>query len=695
MFLWQKFNYELKFLESEEDFNYFLEDIGKEKPKIVAFDTETTGLDFVTDKPFLLGIGFTKRIYIYEPSKERNNLMYGCFKKDNPHYFLAHNAKYDYHMMRNFGSPIPEYINIGDTLALARITEYVDSMSSISLENLGINLVSPNSKFAGRVIKEHLNKIDRERYKIIKDYVRENIKDISYSNFKDNFYDKYVPYVGFPYEEHILEIKKLAPKANYLDSYIENPKLMINYLADDIVLVLEVFDKLKDVLDAVDFERKTWHRENQLVRTVGDFEINGLRADIGYLVTSRKKVKDYIERTYLKLNKLTGMQFKVGQHAVIKKMFATRYKIGMIKTDDEALNEIIKHYTGEVVEVASYISELRTLDKWMSTYIDGMLKRIVNGRVYTDINNSGTNTGRVSSDLQQQPKDPIKDRDGEELFHPRKVFINDEDSTNFFIDFSNMELRVQAYYTLLTSEGDLAMCQAFMPFKCFNVITEEPFSPRKDVDDWNSGIWVHPDGTPWKKVDLHSETTKKAFPEIKEDNPLFEDYYRQLGKRANFLKVYGGGQKLLMDVLKVSETIAKALNNGFYEAFPKVRDYQNWVDKQILSYGFVTNLLGRRYYFNDTKFSYKGYNYLIQGSCADYVKLKEIELSKFLEKYESKMIMPVHDEIIFSIKNGEEHIVPELKKIMEDSKIMMPWLPMVADVSFSKTNWAEKEKYNA
>jgi DNA polymerase I-like protein with 3'-5' exonuclease and polymerase domains len=695
MFLWQKFKYSLEFLNTLEDFEKIREDIKKEEPKIIGFDTETTGLDFFKDVPFLVGIGFAKRLYVYEPSIEKNDFLYKILKESPPHYFLAHNAKYDYHMMRNFGSPIPDFINIGDTLALARITEYVDNLSSMSLENLGISLVNPESKFAGKVIKEHLNLINKERYKLIKQYVKDNIKDISYTNFKDNFYDKYVPYVNFPYEEHILKIQQIAPKANYYDSYVEKPNLMINYLADDIVLVLEVYKALESILDVVDHNRTTWHRENQLIRTVGDFEINGLRADINYLVNSRYSVKNYIDDTYKKLHNLVGKEFKVGQHAVIKKIFATQYKIAMTKTDDDALNEIIKYYEGDAVKVATYISELRTLDKWMSTYIEGMLKRVYQGRVYTDINNSGTNTGRVSSDLQQQPQGALKDREGVELFHPRKIFINDEGHTNFYIDFSNMELRVQAYYTLLTSDGDTAMCQAFMPFKCVNSITGEYFSPRKDVKEWNSNVWVYEDGTPWTKTDLHSETTMKAFPKISKDDPLFKTYYRELGKRANFLKVYGGGSNTLMNALKIDEDTAKALSNGFYEAFPKVRDYQKWVERQILSYGFVTNLLGRRYYFNDTSFAYKGYNYLIQGSCADYVKLKEIELSQFLSKYKSKILMPVHDEIIFSIKQGEEHIIPELKRIMEDVEVMMPWLPMVAEVSISHTNWAEKEKYNA
>lgn len=78
--------------------------------------------------------------------------------------------------------------------------------------------------------------------------------------------------------------------------------------------------------------------------------------------------------------------------------------------------------------------ELRTLDKWLSTYIDGKLNAVVNGRIYTDINNNGAVSGRVSCDMQQQPKEGLKDRDGNELFHPRRAFICDEGYKLFFID---------------------------------------------------------------------------------------------------------------------------------------------------------------------------------------------------------------------------------------------------------------------
>lgn len=693
MFLWQKLKYKLIFLDNPESFEALNKSFTEESPNIVAFDTETTGLHIIKDKPFLIGFGFHDKIYIYEQEKWRNDFLYSLVKRPHVGYFIAHHAKFDYHMMKNVGSPIPKGIKIADSLALARITDYVDSLASIGLEHLGATLVDPESKFAGKVIKKHLEEINKSRRLLIKKYVSENIKNISYTKFNELRRNK-VQFVDTDLDKHFDKVDELAPAANYLDSYIEKPGLMINYLADDVVLVLEICKVLLPILDEVDKDRKTWHRENELIRVVGDMERIGMRADINYLLSSRLRVMDYKERLYEKLHSITDLKFTVGQSKVIKEMFANKYKIGMLATDENALEEVCSVYDGDAVTVAKLILELRTVEKWLSTYINGMLNRIYHGKVYTEINNSGASTGRVSSDLQQQPKEGLKDSAGNELFHPRKIFINDDGYRNFYIDFSNMELRVQAQYTLYTSDGDLNMCRAFMPFKCYDSVTGEMYDLVKDKKRWNEPVWVYEDGTPWTKLDLHTETTKKAFPNIDPDSQEFKEHYRSLGKRANFLKNYGGGKGALIVKLKITEDVADALNRGYYQAFPKVLDYQRWVDNKVRTYGNIENLMGRRYYFQDTNFSYRGYNYLIQGSCADYVKEKEIELFRFLEPYQSRMVMPIHDEIIFSIKRGEEHIVPKLKAIMEDADIIMPQVPMVAEVEYSETNWAEKESWN-
>lgn len=690
MYLWQKYKYITKFLRTNEDFVEMVRVAEREKNNITvfAFDTESTGLHIIKDIPFLVGFGFSNYIYVYEPTKEYNEVLYNTIKRLDKR-LIGHNTKFDYHMMRNFGSPSPKDIRFGDTMTIARLTSYVDSQESLSLENLSKKHLDSEASFGSKAIKEHLNRLNGERLKKIREYVKGLNIGISYTEFMTK-YKARVQFVENELDEYFNYVNENFPEVNYRDVYIDKPTIMINYLYDDIVMTLELYKLMTPVLDVVDVGRKTYLREAELIPVVADYESIGFNIDIDYLLKSRLRVMDYEKELYERLWEVSGANFRVGQHAFIKDLFASNYKIGMYKTDVAALEEIkdSKDYPIEARETAKYIVELRTISKWLSTYIEGKLNSVYNGKLYTNINNTGAVTGRVSSDLQQQPSSPLLTLEGVELFHPRKPFINDEGYTNYYVDFSNMELRVQAYYTLLTSDGDMNMCRAFMPFECVSMLTGEKYDPEKDIDRAYSGEWIDENDEPWTPLDLHTATALKAFPEASPSDPDFK-HYRDLGKRANFLKNYGGGKGAIMTQLGVDNDTAEALDNGYYSAFPKVLDYQKWVEESIRKYGYVENLYGRRYYFEDNRNSYRGYNYLIQGSCADFMKAKQIELSEFLKGFESKMLMPIHDEIVFKIKHGEEFIIDELARIMQDAKAVIKKVPMTVGIDKTLTNWAE------
>jgi DNA polymerase-1 len=177
------------------------------------------------------------------------------------------------------------------------------------------------------------------------------------------------------------------------------------------------------------------------------------------------------------------------------------------------------------------------------------------------------------------------------------------------------------------------------------------------------------------------------------DHPEF-DHYRKYGKIANFLKNYGGGIGAIMDQLSVTEDIAKALDEGYYKAFPAILDYQKWVTDNLFKYGYIENRFGRRYYMQNSRLFYKAINYVIQGGCADLLKDRQIAVEDFLKyhKLKSKLLLPVHDEIQILIHKDEEHVVSQIKKIMQDVDQYMPNIPMICDVEKTDTNWAEKYK---
>lgn len=693
MFLYQKFAYNYKHIETDYDLQELLDTIAQVKPEIVVYDTETTGLNIMKDKPFLMSIGFEKHVYTLEPKPQWVNKIWSALKSIE--YLVAHNAKYDYHMMINNGTPIPEEIRLADSMIVARLTEYADSMDGIGLDDIGIKYVDKEAKFASQVIRQHVNQINRKRLTYAKTELKKYLKDdgSKYTVTEVmNAYHNRIRFTDTPFAPIFRFIDEVYTTPNYKDSYLENPNLMLSYASDDIVIVLEYLRKVLPTLTMTDPNLNTFKRECELIRVVGDIERVGLPADILYLLSSRDKVKKYIDNRYNKLKELTGIEFTSGQHKVIMKYFMDIHQIYMTSADIKALEDITQRFEGVPKDVASLIIELRTLDKWLSTYIEGMLDRIVDGRIHTNINNAGAITGRVSSDLQQQPKEPLLDDEGNELFHPRRVFLNDLNARTFYFDFSQMELRVQAHYTLMLGDGDLNLTRAFIPYKYKSMLTGEEY--KYPYDDWKSGEWIDDDGQFWKPTDLHSATTLQAFPDLKLDDPNF-GHYRSLGKRANFAKNYGAGWAKLMDALKVSEDVAKALDNGYNKAFPKVRDYQRWVDKQLQLYGYVENLYGRRYYVSSSNNFYKGYNYLIQGSCADMMKLKEIEIANFLKKnnLKSKMILVIHDEVQISIPKDEEWIVPHIKTILDDNHNVINTLPMICDVEVTNKTWADKEDF--
>lgn len=753
MFLYQKLKYDYKHIDITNKREAVIE-LGNilkraseiDKPPFIFFDTEATGLNTMKAEPFLVSIGFAKTVRTFDYDKQIVELLWKIYEMSKVQQipdFLglgAHNCKFDYHIVWNGGAKIPDSIKLFDSITVARLTEYADEKESMSLEHLGSKYVDENSKFAGKVIKDIIKKINKQRredlrlaimnefpndgfFTVLKSGKRKGTSKLT--EIIDNYEKKRVQFIDDD-NKYYNFIDTVYKPANYKDAYEADPELMRSYAADDAVIAIEYLNKAIVALRNVDEGLRVFNREGELIKVVAEMEKNGLKVDVDYVLSSRKKVIAYKDLLYFELGMITGEDFTVGQHEVIKRLLLSKYSIKTDKTDEKALKYIRDKATGEVIDVVNLILELRTIDKWLSTYIDGKLNEVINGRIHTDINNNGAVSGRVSCNMQQQPKDALLDRDENELFHPRKMFIPDEGHNLVFIDESQMELRVQAFYTVLTApEPDYKMCRAYMPYKCWHYQTKEPFDYKnkehirykwKEVRDdcppintfregleealkegWS--VWEDENGH-WRPTDLHSETASHAFPEFNKLDPIADKKkwkgYRNQAKTCNFLKVYQGGVLALQETIECSREIAEALDSAFYKSFPKVKDYQNWVNQQASLYGYVENLYGRRYYMNDSKWFYKLCNYLIQGSCADMVKLFQIKIHNFIKEnnLKTKMLLPVHDEIIFLVPHGEEKYVRDFQAIMEDVTDVITYLPMVAEIEYSSTNWKEKKGWD-
>lgn len=689
MFQYQAKLYNFTVISDDFQFHMAMQEMRNAKPDVATIDTETTGLDFLKDVPFLIGAAYDRQVFVFEPTEKRMAQFYETLSTIN--YVFAHNAKYDYHILLNYGVVFPKGFRLSDSLVVARLTEYTDNDdTSISLETLGEKYISETAKFAGSVIKEQLKQIKAERRNAAKKILKASLKRGQTLTPIMEAYDSRIQFLPEEYPEEFAILDANYKEPTYEDAYKANPDIMRSYLADDCVILLEYLRIAIPVLNHVDPDYKVFNQEQALIPVVADMERTGMRIDVDYLIASHHKLRSYISARYEVLWNTTMRKFSVSQHAEIKKYFLEVHSIALEKTDKKTLKAIRGIYNHTVTDVVNIILELRTLDKWISTYVDGMLNRVRNGRIHSWINNQGAITGRVSSDMQQQPKEALEDVDGNELFHPRRAFINDEGARTFYFDYSQMELRLQAHYTLKVADGDTNLCRAFMPFQCTNA-EGQSFVYKTTSQD---GVWFTETGEVWKKTDLHSVTALKAFPHITRDHPNF-DHYRRLGKVANFLKNYAGGKEAIMEQLDVDEDMAMKLDQAYYEAFPKVRLYQRWVNSFVDRYGYAENIYGRRYYIGNRRFTYKLYNYIIQGGCADLMKEKEIQVYNYLKSHnlKSRVLLPIHDELQVSIVKDEEWLVPVIKAIMDDNDSRIPTLPMLCDVEVSDTNWAEKEDF--
>lgn len=425
MYLYQKFNYKYTHLKGDEDLGVMTNiwDSLETKPLICGFDTETDGLHPKTASPFLYSFGFDKYIFTFETNEKLINEIITISKKAQR--LFAHNAKFDYHMTNNvIGDRVCELDSIiADSMTVARLTSYADDdEAKINLETLGSLYVDPSSKFAGKVIKKLITEINAERKKKVKAlYYNKGFK-----NFNNDWkaFCKMVAFVDDDTPTNKFFKENYAP-ANYYDAYKKEPELVRSYAADDVVIMLEYLKKALPVLCRVDDNLTTFNRECELISVIARMERVGIKVDIDYALKSRNILLDYKKELYQELYEVMGQELSVGQHELIKKIFKIKFNYTLSTADKKQL-KLVDSSNVEAKKASDLIISLRTIDKWLSTYIDGKLNAIVDGRIHTSINNSGAVSGRVSCDMQQQPKEPLLDRNGKELFHPRKMFIPDD-----------------------------------------------------------------------------------------------------------------------------------------------------------------------------------------------------------------------------------------------------------------------------
>jgi DNA polymerase-1 len=422
--------------------------------------------------------------------------------------------------------------------------------------------------------------------------------------------------------------------------------------------------------------------EEALILPLYYMERVGFNADREYLLKSQERMKQIILYERNKLCSLAGCPIKSGQHKLVKEVLTNKFNMDIVTTNKVELDRILTKLRKEnpdnpVVEFISTLQLLRRLEKWYVVYLTRFIEMLTDDdKLYTTINQVGTVSGRVTSDFQQFPKQGV-DYNGDIIFTPRQLVKVPDNEYNgiVYLDYSQIELRVQALYTILIGHPDKDLCRAYAPYECIQHENEWYLKENPDVK--------------WEPLDVHGHTAKIAF-NIDEAHPKYKEC-RNVGKTVNFAKNYGAQEACIAAMFpEFTVEQIRNINESYYTAFPGIREYHKYCMDIAKRQSHATNLFGIRYY------NVSGHaliNMLIQGSSAFLLKLKIIELYKYCKdnNIKSKFQMNIHDELSW-IRHKDE---PD-ETFFKFQQILECWedaqIPIVAEMEFTKTTWADKNK---
>lgn len=684
-----------------------------------AFDTETSGLSHIYDLPFLYQFGWydkeTMCGWTYVVDLETHPVLarqvikvWHALVKSVPKY-LAHNVKFDLSMVENIGLPY-RGDNISDTQIWIRLgTDAIQEKyggASLKLKRFAEKYITSDAKnFESKIklertqIAKALNlKLQKRlgwRKKDIDDFFKDSLNEAE--DLPEDKRQAYADWHMYDLPLYLQDVVTGAVESDMIRYNTLNRANVIEYGHYDIVWVLEAFHILhasveaRGNMDAVKLEEAN-------IYPLLDMERVGFKADKEYLKECKNNMKAYILQRRQDLCTIAGQEVSVGQHALLKTILS---ELG-VETESTSADELelivadLKHNDDNptAVDFIETIMELRTLEKWYSTYIMRFMRDLKRGdMLYTTIHQSGAVSGRVTSDFQQFPRDPVKSITGEELFYPRKMFlVPDGYKGIIYLDYSQVELRLQAMYTILVGHPDTNLCRAYMPYNCyskkygsFDYNNEEHL---KHVDDTHWYLYDEP-AKEWVPTDVHGATTKTAF-NIDESHPDFHSR-RYDGKRVNFAKNYGATYERIKVMLPHydEETLHK-IDEAYYLTFPGIKVYHEYCYKIAKLQAYAQNLFGVKYY-NVSGHNLK--NMLIQGTGAYILKIVIPKINEYLKRYnyKSKLQMQIHDELSFLWHPDDSpKLFFALKAIMEDWKGFL--VPIVADMEVTYTNWAEKQE---
>ncbi|MDB9752256.1 DNA polymerase I [Pelagibacteraceae bacterium] len=436
------------------------------------------------------------------------------------------------------------------------------------------------------------------------------------------------------------------------------------YAAEDADVTLRLYNLLKERVNVEKLNRIYEVFEKPMIKLLSKLETNGIKVDDKYLKKLSKKFEEKLKKIEKDIYKISGKEFNIGSPKQLGEIIYNDLKIAKLKktkkgslaTSAKILEDLA--LTGH--KFPSLILDWRQISKLKSTYTDALQDHInkKTKRVHTSFLLAATNTGRLASSDPNLQNIPIKTTDGKEI---RKAFIAEKNNILISADYNQIEMRILA---------DMADVKEL----------KKAFKNNRDI---------------------HSLTASQVFG-VSIDK--VNDDLRRKAKAINFGIIYGITQYGLAKQISVSNQEALDFINAYFLKFPEIKEYMNSTIKACRKQGYVTNIFGRRIHLrgiNDKNFSVRSFqeraaiNAPIQGSAADIIRLAMIKIDKILEKdkkNKAKMLLQIHDELIFECSQENEaqvkKIVKEAMVSVSSSDYHMFSIPLEVSIN-SGNNWGE------
>jgi len=450
-------------------------------------------------------------------------------------------------------------------------------------------------------------------------------------------------------------------KLNFSDIELDKAT---EYAAEDADATLRLYNYLKARLDKEKLNKVYEAFEKPMVKLLSKLEFNGIKIDDIYLKKLSKNFEEKLKKREKEIYSIAGREFNIGSPKQLGEIIYNELKIAKLrKTKKGSLAtsaNILEDLALAGHKFPNLVLEWRQISKLKNTYSDALQDHInkKTKRVHTSFLLAATNTGRLASSNPNLQNIPIKSEEGKEI---RKAFIADKKNVLISADYNQIEMRILA---------DMA-----------------------DVKELKKAFK--------NNEDIHTLTASQVF-----NVPINEvnDDLRRKAKTINFGIIYGITQYGLAKQISVSNQEALDFINAYFKKFPEIKDYMNSTISACRNQGYVSNIFGRRIHLrgiNDKNFSIRSFqeraaiNAPIQGSAADIIRLAMIKINQQIEedeKLQTKMLLQIHDELIFEcLKEDEEYIKKTIKQAMvsiSKSEHHIFSIPLEVNVN-SGNNWGE------